>query len=151
MNIAEDDLRGEDIVALVAAHVSDAAAKSPPCSTHALGIEALRASDITFWTAREGVHLLGCGALRELDWRHVEIKSMRTGAQHLRKGVAAAILRHIIGTARARSYQRISLETGSGTAFAPARTLYLRFGFQACGPFGSYKADPNSAFMTLRL
>jgi putative acetyltransferase len=124
---------------------------SPPESVHALDLEALRKPDITFWSAWQDAELLGCGALKELDLLHGEIKSMRTAARHLRKGIAARLLRHIIEEAERRSYRRLSLETGSMEAFAPARRLYTRFGFRQCGPFGSYSEDPNSVFMTREL
>jgi putative acetyltransferase len=94
---------------------------------------------------------LGCGALKELDARHGEIKSMRTAASHLRQGVAAGILRHILKVAEQRSYVRLSLETGSVEAFAPARNLYARFGFEVCGPFADYVLDPHSVFMSKAL
>jgi putative acetyltransferase len=92
--------------------------------------------------------LLGCGAIKELDSRHGEIKSMRTVAVHQRKGVASRLMRHIIEEAGRRSYRRLSLETGSMEAFAPARRLYAGFGFQPCGPFADYVDDPYSVFMT---
>ena len=94
---------------------------------------------------------MGCGALKELDARHGEIKSMRVASNHLRKGYASRILQHILDEARNRSYEVVSLETGSMEAFAPARKLYTRFGFQECGPFGEYVEDPYSTFMTLEL
>jgi putative acetyltransferase len=95
--------------------------------------------------------LMGCGALKELDPTHGEIKSMRTASAHLRKGVAAALLTHILEEARKRSYRRLSLETGSMEAFAAARSLYMRFGFQFCSPFADYVEDPLSVFMTQEL
>ena len=94
---------------------------------------------------------MGCGALKELDPTHGEIKSMRTASAHLRKGVAAALLIHNMEEARRRSYRRLSLETGSMDAFAPARSLYTRFGFRFCPPFADYVEDPFSVFMTLEL
>jgi putative acetyltransferase len=124
---------------------------SPPESVHALPIEGLRKPEITFWTAWEYGELLGCGALRELDAQHGEIKSMRTAARHVRKGVAQAILRYIIGEAGRRGYRRLSLETGSMQAFEPARQLYARTGFIFCDPFADYVEDPNSVFMTKEL
>src|SRR5262252_7108628 len=89
----------------------------------------------------EGEDLLGFGALQELDRETGEIKSMRTADEHLRKGVAAAILDHIIAEARKRGYSRLSLETGSGRAFEPALALYRKYGFLFGGPFGEYKAS----------
>jgi putative acetyltransferase len=126
-------------------------ALSPPESVHALNLEKLRVPEITFWTAWEGDLLLGCGALKELDPRHGEIKSMRTPAAHRRRGAGRAILAHIIEVARKRSYERLSLETGTAEAFIPARKLYESFGFAYCGPFGDYNEDPNSVFMTLQI
>jgi putative acetyltransferase len=111
----------------------------------------LRQPEITFWTAWEGSELVGCGALKELDLTHGEVKSMRTPSNRRREGVGRAILRHVIDVARSRGYARLSLETGSMVAFIPAQRLYESFGFTWCGPFGDYIEDPNSVFMTLRL
>src|SRR5260221_280894 len=87
----------------------------------------------------------------ELDDKPGEVKSMRTPIALGRKGVGRAILAHIIEVARSRSYERLSLETGSMEAFKPAQRLYESFGFTYCGPFGEYTEDPNSVFMTMRL
>ena len=127
------------------------AAHSPPESVHALDLEALRAPDVSFWTAWEDEELLGCGALKELDSEHAEIKSMRTARGHLRKGVAAELLQHIITESRKRHYRQLSLETGSPDAFKPAQEMYERAGFRLCDPFGDYQVDPYSVFMTLEL
>ena len=124
---------------------------SPPESVHALDLEKLRKPGITFWSAWEGALLLGCGALKELDCSHGEVKSMRTPTALRRKGAGRAILAHLIEVARSRSYERLSLETGSQEAFEPAQRLYESFGFARCGPFGEYREDPNSVFMTMRL
>ncbi len=124
---------------------------TPPESIHALGLEALRAPDVTFWTAWEGDELLGCGALKELGANTGEVKSMRTAAAHRGRGVGKRLLEHILEEAEKRGYARLYLETGAMPAFAPARALYLRYGFTACGPFADYTDDPNSVFMTKRL
>lgn len=124
---------------------------SPPESIHALDVDGLRAPNVTFWTIWDAADLVGCGALLELDRTHGEIKSMRTAQGHRRRGVAAQMLRHIVAEAERRAYRRLSLETGSMAAFAPARALYARFGFVPCEPFGSYVRDPNSVFMTRSL
>jgi len=124
---------------------------SPPGSVHALDLDALRRPGITFWTAWAGDELLGCGALKELAPTHGEIKSMRTATAHRRKGIARAMLVHIVDEARRRAYDRLSLETGSMAAFAPAQRLYASFGFTRCAPFADYLADPNSVFMTREL
>ena len=151
MHIVLDDLTGPEITALISDHLREMHVITPPESIHALGLEKLRQPDITFWTVWDGPELLGCGALKELDARHGEIKSMRTARAHLRKGVAAAMLRHILDEARHRGYTRVSLETGAMAAFEPARQLYSRHGFQLCGPFADYRLDPNSVYMTMEL
>jgi len=148
MNIKIDDLSGSEVYKLLKEHLQDAALHSPPGSIHALDIEELRKPEITFWSGWEGDELMGCGALKELDLNHGEIKSMRTSSLHLRKGVAKSILRYIIEEAKGRGYSRLSLETGSMEAFEPARRLYAGFGFTPCEPFGDYIEDPNSIFMT---
>ena len=151
MLIRRDDLQGPEIAELLRLHLVHMAQHSPPESIHALDLAALRAPEITFWTAWEGPDLLGCGALKQLDPHHGEIKSMHTAARFRRSGVAAVMVRHIIEEARRRSYRRLSLETGSMDGFAPARALYAGFGFTPCGPFADYVLDPNSTFMTLEL
>jgi len=124
---------------------------SPPESVHALDLEALRKPEITFWSVWQESELVGCGALKELDAHHGEIKSMRTASPHVRKGVATRLMCHILEEATRRSYRRLSLETGSADAFSPARRLYIRFGFQQCGPFAEYVEDIYSVFMTREL
>lgn len=151
MLIREDDLSGHEIAALLETHLAEAAKHSPPESTHALDIEDLRAPEIKFWTAWEGSELMGCGALKEIARGEGEIKSMHTVAAHRGKGVAAAIVDTIIEEAFRRNYERLSLETGSVEAFAPARALYRRIGFNECPPFGDYVPDAFSVFMTLDL
>jgi putative acetyltransferase len=151
MEIRVDDLSGAAIQALIQEHLRSMFLHSPPESVHALPLDALRRPDVTFWSVWQGAQLLGCGALKELDARHGEIKSMRTVAEHLRKGVAKRMVQHILEEAKRRGYRRLSLETGSQAAFAPARGLYARFGFQPCGPFADYIEDPNSVFMTREL
>lgn len=151
MNIVIDDLIHPAVLALLDEHLHDMHAYSPPESVHALDHDALRAPDVTFWTAWNGDDLLGCGALKELDAGHGEIKSMRTSRDHQRKGVAAEILEHIIGVARERGYERLSLETGSGGPFDAALRFYEKHGFQYCEPFADYVPDPFSRFMTCSL
>lgn len=151
MEIRIDDLRGADIAAFLQAHLDDMHRHSPAESVHALDLDKLRRPEITFWTVRRDEALLGCGALKALDAAHGEIKSMRTAPAHRHQGVAATLLRHIVATARARGWTRLSLETGSPDAFEPARALYRRFGFVECGPFADYVEDPWSVFMTLEL
>ena len=148
MDIRVDDLSSPQIIQLLQVHLHSMTLHSPPESIHALDLEALRKPEITFWSVWQNAELMGCGAIKELDAGHGEIKSMRTVSSHLRKGVAARLMRHILDEAKRRSYQRLSLETGSMEAFAPARQLYARFGFKPCGPFADYVEDPYSTFMT---
>ncbi len=148
MKIIIDDLRGPEIKALLAEHLDDMSAQSPPESTHALDLAGLRAPEVTFWTLWQDDKLAGCGALKALSAQHAEIKSMRTAQPFLRQGVARQLLQHILAVAAERGYQRLSLETGSMRGFRPARALYAAFGFEECAPFADYVLDPNSVFMT---
>jgi putative acetyltransferase len=151
MHIEIDDLSRPQVHALLQEHLDDMYAWSPPESVHALDLDRLRLPAITFWTAWEGPLLLGSAALKDLGDGHGEVKSMRT-PRHLRgRGAGRALLAHLIDHARARGFQRLSLETGAQPGFVPARTLYERHGFVECGPFGSYVEDPHSVFMTLAL
>jgi putative acetyltransferase len=149
--IIEDDLTGPEIRALLETHFAGMLANSPKDSCHFLDFQGLKGPGVTFWSIWDEGSLMGCGAIKELDPDHGEIKSMRTHEDHLRKGAGAAMLEHIIATARERGYQRLSLETGSGEAFDAAHGLYLRYGFAYCPPFADYKEDPFSRFMTLVL
>lgn len=151
MRIVEDDLSGDQITRLLGEHLDSMIRHSPAGSVHALGLDGLRAHDVTFWCAWQGDLLLGCCALREIDATHGELKSMRTAEEHRRKGVARAMLQHVVDECCSRGYTRLSLETGSGDAFLAADQLYRTFGFDYCGPFGEYDPDPFSRFMTLQL
>ena len=151
MKIKVDDLNGTEIAELLEQHIRDMRAISPPESKHALDLNGLRQPEITFWTVWDETSLAGCAALKELDPFHAEIKSMRTSPEHRNKGVASMLLRHIIDEAKRRNYRRLSLETGAMPFFAPARQLYLKFGFVCCAPFAEYREDPNSVFMTREL
>jgi putative acetyltransferase len=151
VRIELDDLLRPEVHALLREHLANMYELSPPESVHALDLSELRRSDVTFWTVWEGPVLMGCGALKELDPTHGEVKSMRTPAKQRRRGAGRAVLTHIVAEARKRGYRRLSLETGSLDAFKPAQKLYESFGFVYCGPFGSYKPDPYSTFMSLEL
>ena len=150
-DIREDDLGGPDVAALLQLHLDEMHAWSPPESVHALPIERLREPDVTFYAAWDGDRLAACGALKQLDPGHGELKSMRAHPDYRGRGAGKAILVHLLGEARARGYARVSLETGSMEAFAPARSLYASLGFRPCEPFGDYWESPNSMCMTLRL
>jgi putative acetyltransferase len=151
LEIREDDLESAQVIALLQEHLDEMHRITPPESVHALDLSGLRQPGITLWAAWLGDDLAGCGALKELGAEHGEIKSMRTSRRHRRKGVASAILRHIIAEATRRGYRRLSLETGAFPHFEPARQLYASYGFVRCGPFEGYVEDPNSVFMTLAI
>lgn len=156
IQIDRDDPARADVHQLLSEHLADMFATSPAESVHALDHSALSGPSITFWTAREEGALLGCGALKLLDYAagsamHGEIKSMRTTATARGRGVATLMLRHLLDDARNRDLDRVLLETGTEDYFAPARRLYARHGFTECPPFADYVLDPNSVFMELRL
>jgi putative acetyltransferase len=146
-----DDLSGEPTRALVARHLAGMHASSPPESVHALQIDQLRGPDVTFWSAWLGEEIAGCGALKQIDSRRGELKSMRVADGFLGQGVGRALLEHLIGVARARGMETLWLETGSTSAFTPALRLYESAGFVRCGPFDGYTEDPFSVFMTRAL
>lgn len=123
-------------------------ASSPPESVHAFDIDKLRSPDVTFWSVWVGDTIAGCGALKRLDARRGELKSMRVADRFLRQGVGRAILEHLISQARSRGMQSLWLETGSSPAFLPALRLYESAGFVRCAPFEGYSEDPFSVFMT---
>lgn len=148
MEIRVNDLQGEEIINLLHEHLRCMKEVTPLESVRALDLNGLRQPDITFWTIWDNSRLAGCGALKELDKLHGEIKSMRTVYAYQRKGVASKMLEYIISEAKERGYQRLSLETGCMDYFEPARRLYAAFGFSFCQPFGTYVEDPNSVFMT---
>ena len=152
LEIREADPRDPSALALLEAHIAHCwDAGAPPESTHVMDVEALRTPAMTFWTAWQDSQVVACGALKEIDPSHGEIKSMHTVASCRGQGVAAAMLKHIVEAARGRGYRRVSLETGSMEAFAAARAFYARHGFTPCPPFEGYREDPNSVFMTLTL
>jgi putative acetyltransferase len=152
MNIRLDDLQGPEIRELLEEHLAHMHSQSPPESVHALDLDKLRRPEISFWTVwSEGGELMGCGAIKQLNALHAEIKSMRTREAFRGQGVARHVMQHILSVARERGYERLSLETGSQPGFVPAVKLYESFGFEVCGPFEGYVEDPNSVFMTRRL
>ena len=151
MHIVEGGLDDPRVVDLLHTHRIRARAETAPESAHALDASGLRAPELTFWSAWEGDAVVAVGALKRLSADHGELKSMYTAEAARGRGVGSAMLRHIMAAARAGGMARLSLETGSWPYFAPARALYSRHGFVECQPFGDYRPDPNSVFMTLAL
>lgn len=151
ITISEDDLTGADIVALLRYHLDQMVQHSPICSVHAFPVERLRATDVTFYALRVDGQLAACGALKQIDARHGELKSMRTDPAFLRRGLGEAMLLHLMAEARARGYARLSLETGRPEPFHAAHALYRKHGFVECPPFGDYTEDPFSMCMTRTL
>ena len=147
----DNQLTDERVLALLRFHLDTMAPTAPAESRHALDLSGLRRQDITFWCLWDGEALAGFGALKRLSPEHGEIKSMRTAPEYLRRGVAARMLAHIIDAARQQGFGRLSLETGSMAFFKPAHELYASFGFTPCEPFGDYRPDPLSLFMTMSL
>ncbi|WP_148614756.1 GNAT family N-acetyltransferase [Nocardioides rubriscoriae] len=151
MEIASDELTSSEIVAFLEAHVAQLRSLSPPESTHALDLAGLRAPGVSFWSAYDAGELVGCAALKALTDDHAELKSMRTAPHRVGEGIGAGLVTFVLERARERGFSRVSLETGSEEFFAPARRLYARHGFVECPPFGDYRPDPLSTFMTRAL
>ncbi len=148
VEIVIDDLTGPEIAALLDEHVRQMRVITPLESKYALDLDALRQPEITFWSVRDGAAVVGCAALKRLDARHGELKSMRTAPARLRSGIGSLLLAHVIAEARGRGFTRLSLETGTHEFFAPARKLYEKFGFVYCEPFGDYRPSPHNTFMS---
>jgi putative acetyltransferase len=151
IDIRSDDLSGQATRRLIALHLAGMHDTSPPESVHALDVDALRHPSVTVWSAWIDGDLAGVGALKDLGGGRGEIKSMRVADRFLGFGVGRALLRHVVGEARARGMTSLWLETGSTPEFLPAQRLYESEGFAPCGPFGDYAPDPYSVFMTRAL
>jgi putative acetyltransferase len=148
VRIIVDDLAGPQIAEFLDEHLREMRSVTPPESVHALDLDGLRRPEVTFWSVLDGDLIVGCGAIKRLSPQHAELKSMRTAAHRKRSGIASMLLGHIITEAAREGVGRLSLETGSGEFHRPARQLYAKFGFTYCEPFGDYRPDPLSAFMT---
>lgn len=151
MDIRPDDLSSPATQALLRLHLSGMHANSPPGHVFALDLSGLKASNVTVWSAWNGADICGIGALKQLDANAGEIKSMRTHPDYLRRGVAAALLEHMIDEARLRGLRRLSLETGSGDSFEPALALYRRRGFVNGEAFSDYQKSDFNQFLHLQL
>lgn len=149
--IAVADPAAADVRSLLNRHLSFAQVQSPPEHVHALRSRAWADPDLTLFGARRDGSLVGVGAIRRLDETHAELKAMHTLAEARGQGVGRAMLAHLLREAGARGYRRVSLETGTMDAFAPARALYHKAGFRPCPPFAQYTVNPYSICMTLAL
>ena len=151
MRIVVDDLSGPEIADFLNDHVDQMRSITPIEAAYALDLDGLRRPEITFWSVWDEDRLVGCGAIKQLDAGHAELKSMRTAPARRRSGIGALLLTHIIGESQRLGFARLSLETGSDEFFQPARSLYERFGFAYCEPFGDYRPDQLSVFLTRTL
>ena len=149
--ISIDDTRAGDVRELLGRHLEFAHSTSPPEDVFALDVEGLLDPAVTLFSYRVEARLLGVAALKRIDDEHGEVKSMHTAEEARGGGIARALVGHVVGVARERGYRRLSLETGAGPAFAPARSLYAGAGFTPCEAFGDYTPSPRSAYMTLLL
>ena len=149
--IIEDDLTGPEVIALLAFHLDEMHALSPPCKVHAMPVERLREGDVTFYSAWDGDKLAAVGALRAIDERRGELKSMRATPDYRGKGAGEAILLHLVGEARRRGYAWLGLETGRPEAYRPAQNLYRKHGFVDCEDFGDYVGDEFSMCLSRAL
>jgi putative acetyltransferase len=149
--IVEDDLSEEGTLALLKIHLAGMYANSPPESVFALDLPGLRNPQVTVWTVRQERRVVGIGALKELDRRSGEVKSMRTHPDHLRQGIAALLLDYMIAKARARGWRKLSLETGTGPAFEAALNLYRNRGFVEGAAFSDYEQSQFNQFLHLSL
>jgi putative acetyltransferase len=149
--IAVDDPRKPDVRALLARHREFALAQTPPEHSFALDVDGLLDRAITLFSFRAGSSLLGVGAIKRLSPHHAEIKSMHTAEAARGRGVARALLTHLLDVASSQDFSRVSLETGSTAAYAPARALYQSVGFVSSGPFAHYQPSQHNLFMTLEL
>ena len=146
-----DDPRAEDVRELLGRHLAFARSNTPPKDVHALDLDGLLDPAVTVFSFRLDGELLAVGALKRLDERHAELKSMHTAQSARRRGIGRAMVEHLLAVARDRGFRQVSLETGSMPAFAPARLLYASAGFRPCEPFGDYRPSPNSTCMTMSL
>jgi len=149
--IVEDDLTGEAVVELLAFHLAEMHTLSPPCKVHAMPVERLRQPDVTFYSAWDGDNLAAVGALREIDDKRGELKSMRATPHYRGKGAGEAILIHLVEEAKRRGYDWLGLETGRPAAYIPAQNLYRKHGFAPCEDFGDYVGDDFSMCMSRAL
>ena len=148
MKSIEGNFNNPKVNELLTKHFIELRSVSPAGSTHVLDITGLKDQSIKFWSLWDNDELIGCGALKFLDKIHGEFKSIRVVDKFRKKGAGEKIFNHLIEEAKKLGIKKLSIETGSGKFFEPARKLFVNFGFQPCSPFARYKEDPNSCFYT---
>ena len=151
MKSIEGNFDNSEVNDLLKKHFVELRSVSPAGSTHVLDIDGLKDPSIKFWSLWENNELIGCGALKFLEKNHGEFKSIRVADQFRKKGIGERIINHLIEEAKKLKISKLSIETGSGDFFLPARNLFSKFGFKTCPPFAHYKDDPNSCYYTLNL
>ena len=147
----ENNFDNPQVNELLRIHFIELRSVSPTSSTHVLDIPGLKDSTIRFWSLWDGENLVGCGALKILEKKHGEFKSIRVADKFRKNGMGEKIISHLIDQAKQIGIKKLSTETGSGEFFAPARKLFNKFGFKKSEPFAHYKVDPNSCYFTLDL
>ena len=151
MKSIEGNFNNSEVNDLLKKHFIELRSVSPAGSTHVLDIDGLKDPSIKFWSLWENNELIGCGALKFLEKNHGEFKSIRVADQFRKRGIGERIINHLIEEAKKLKISKLSIETGAGDFFLPARNLFSKFGFKSCPPFAHYKDDPNSCYYTLDL
>ena len=151
MKSIEGNFDNLEVNDLLKKHFIELRSVSPAGSTHVLDIDGLKDPSIKFWSLWENNKLIGCGALKFLEKDHGEFKSIRVADEFRKKGIGERIINHLIDEAKKLEISKLSIETGAGEFFAPARKLFNKFGFKKSEPFAHYKVDPNSCYFTLDL
>ena len=151
MKSIEGNFQNSEVNELLNKHFIELRSVSPEGSTHVLDIDGLKDKSIKFWSLWDNNQLIGCGALKFLEKNHGEFKSIRVADKFRRSGIGEKIIEHLIEEAKKLQISKLSIETGAGDFFIPARKLFSKFGFKKCIPFAHYKEDPNSCYYTLNL
>ena len=151
MKSIEGNFDNSEVNDLLNKHFIELRSVSPAGSTHVLDIDGLKDPSIKFWSLWENNKLVGCGALKFLEKNHGEFKSIRVADEFRKKGIGERIINYLIEEAKKLKISKLSIETGAGDFFIPARNLFSKFGFKSCPPFAHYNDDPNSCYYTLDL
>ena len=151
MKSIEGNFDNLEVNELLKKHFVELRSVSPAGSTHVLDINGLKDPSIKFWSLWEDNKLIGCGALKFLEKDHGEFKSIRVADEFRKKGIGERIINHLIEEAKKLKISKLSIETGAGDFFSPARKLFNKFGFKKSEPFAHYKVDPNSCYFNLDL